>query len=537
MDINLSAFHFLRPAWLLLTLGGLLLLSWSRRRRTGLVGWRSAIAPALLPYLVVDTAGSRGPRPLHAVVAMLVLAGIGAAGPTWQQDRPAFLDNRAPLMVAVDLSPSMDAADMPPTRLEAVKHKLHDLVARRAGTKTGLIAYAGSAHLILPPTDDPGLLEMFIQALSTDLIEAPGKDAAAAIDIASSSMQGDQEAGGTALLVTDGADTTQLDSVQRHVDDSSLQLLVLAVGQHDEGVLRDARGTPRSDGDGKPLLGRFDADAIKQLAEAADAPLGSLTLNADDLDWVELHAQRHYEAVQDQGKTVHWKDAGYWLCWPLALIALLSVRRGWNVNWAAAVLLAFVLAPVPQPAQAQAGPLSDAFFTADQQGRWAFEHRDYARAATLFQDPYWKGRAAYQAGDYAQALAAFAQLNTPEGYFYLANTQARLRSYTDALAAYDRALQLRPDFPQARSNRDLVAKLEAAIEAEQTQDGNEKPDDTVFDNKKNKGQSVKLEVAQAVSADTWLQNLAVSPAGFLRRKFGLEDARRASSTPVPEGGQ
>ncbi|CAB3667048.1 VWA domain-containing protein [Achromobacter kerstersii] len=551
MDVDLSAFHFLRPWWLLAVPLALLLL-WLGRAQGGRVGWGSTIAPALLPYLIVNAPGSRGPRPIHAVAALLMLGGIAAAGPTWQQDLPPFLDNQAPLIVAVDLSPSMDAADVPPSRLQAAKHKLHDLLARRAGAKTGLIAYAGSAHLVLPPTDDPSLVDLFIQSLSTELIAAPGKDAAGAINVAASVLKSTQ-AGGTVLLVTDGADTSQLPQVEQLAKAADFQILVLAAGASDGGVLRDARGQPRMDKDGKPVLGTFDAGAIKQLADAARAPLGSLTLNDDDLDWVTLHAQRHFQDVQNAGQAVHWKDVGYWLCWPLAILALLCLRRGWNVNWLAGLMLASLAGlyapntyanPNANPnASANANPvastnpvasaIANAFFTPDQQGRWAYEHHDYTRAAALFQDPYWKGRAAYDAGDYSLALAAFARLDTAEANFYLGNTQARLRHYDDALAAYDRALHQRADFPEAKKNRELVAKLQAAIEAEQEDDNNDqKPDDVARDNKKGAGKMTQVEVAKASSDDVWLRNLSLSPAGFLKQKFAIEDARRGASVPT-----
>lgn len=551
MDVDLSAFHFLRPWWLLAVPLALLLL-WLGRAQGGRVGWGSTIAPALLPYLIVNAPGSRGPRPIHAVAALLMLGGIAAAGPTWQQDLPPFLDNQAPLIVAVDLSPSMDAADVPPSRLQAAKHKLHDLLARRAGAKTGLIAYAGSAHLVLPPTDDPSLVDLFIQSLSTELIAAPGKDAAGAINVAASVLKSTQ-AGGTVLLVTDGADTSQLPQVEQLAKAADFQILVLAAGASDGGVLRDARGQPRMDKDGKPVLGTFDAGAIKQLADAARAPLGSLTLNDDDLDWVTLHAQRHFQDVQNAGQAVHWKDVGYWLCWPLAILALLCLRRGWNVNWLAGLMLASLAGlyapntyanPNANPnASANANPvastnpvasaIANAFFTPDQQGRWAYEHHDYTRAAALFQDPYWKGRAAYDAGDYSLALAAFARLDTAEANFYLGNTQARLRHYDDALAAYDRALRQRADFPEAKKNRELVAKLQAAIEAEQEDDNNDqKPDDVARDNKKGAGKMTQVEVAKASSDDVWLRNLSLSPAGFLKQKFAIEDARRGASVPT-----
>ena len=77
----------------------------------------------------------------------------------------------------------------------------------------------------------------------------------------------------------------------------------------------------------------FDSAALKQLAGATDAPLGSLTLNNDDLDWVEGHAQQHFQAASDEQRELQWKDAGYWLCGPLLLIAWFSVRRGWSPSW------------------------------------------------------------------------------------------------------------------------------------------------------------------------------------------------------------
>ncbi len=89
---------------------------------------RSNIAKHLLPHLLITPQDQQRLRPVHLVCALLMLGAIATAGPTWEQDRPPFLENRAPLIIAIDLSPSMDANDVPPSRLEAAKHKLHDLI-------------------------------------------------------------------------------------------------------------------------------------------------------------------------------------------------------------------------------------------------------------------------------------------------------------------------------------------------------------------------------------------------------------------------
>ncbi|MDR9752792.1 VWA domain-containing protein [Pseudomonas sp. SZMC_28357] len=520
MDINLSDLHFLRPYWLLLVIfGGALPLLWRRshdlQRRL-----RANIAEHLLPHLLITPQDHQRLRPVHLLSALLVVGAVAAAGPTWEQDRPDFLENRAPLILAVDLSPSMDANDIAPTRLEAAKHTLHDLIQRRSGARVGLIAYAGSAHLVLPPTDDPALLDTFIQALGTDLIGKPGKDLVAVIKQAQRLLAAEHSPG-TLVLLTDGADTGQLAEVKQALSDSVLQVLILAVGRRDGGIVQGANGQPRLDGNGRPSLGSFDESALKQLASAVDAPLGSLTGTPDDLDWIELHAQQHFQAASAEQQELHWKDAGYWLCWPLLLLGFFSVRKGWSLNWLAAWLLAVGLSLPSSPVQAS--PLADAFFTADQQGRWAFEHQHYPAAAAKFVDPYWKGIAAYQAADFDLALASFARLDTPQAYFYLGNIYVRRFKFEQAIAAYTQALKLQAQFPEATANLALATALQKDTDSAAQNAPEVKPDEIKMDKAPGKGQSKAIETPQAVSDELWLQNLTTSPAKFLRQKFSLQD--------------
>lgn len=494
MAFNLSDFHFLRPGWLLLALFGLLLPLLWRRSKDLQRRLRGNIAPHLLPHLLLTPTDRHRLRPVHLVSALLIFGALASAGPTWEQDRPDFLENRAPLIIALDLSPSMDTADVPPTRLQAAQHKLQDLVQRRQGARTALMVYAGSAHLVLPPTDDPALLDSFIQALATDLISKPGRDVAGVID-QSKRLLAAENAPGSLLLITDGADLAQLPQLKQHLADSRLQVLVLAVGVN------------------------FDADALKQLAAATDAPLGSLTLNDDDLDWVELHAQQHFQNADEQQRNLQWKDAGYWLCWPLLLLALFSVRRGWSLNWMAVLVLGAFL----QPAPAEANALTDAFFTRDQQGRWAFEHHHYPAAAALFVDPYWKGVAAYNAADYDLALATFAQLDTAQAAFYRGNIHVRRFKFDDAITAYQQALQQQPQFPEASANLALALALKKDTENASDNAPEVKPDAVKFDKATGKGKSKAIQTEQASNDALWLQNLTTSPANFLRRKFSLQD--------------
>jgi Ca-activated chloride channel family protein len=176
-----------------------------------------------------------------------------------------------------------------------------------------------------------------------------------------------------------------------------------------------------------------------------------------------------------------------------------------------------------QPTTAQADALTDAFFTRDQQGRWAFEHEHLPQAAALFVDPYWKGVAAYHAADYDLALASFARLDTPQAYFYLGNIHVKRFKFDQAIAAYTQALKMQPQFPEATANLALAIALEKDTDSAQQNAPKVKPDAIKMDKAPGKGHNRPVKTEQAASDELWLQNLSTSPAKFLKQKFSLQD--------------
>jgi Ca-activated chloride channel homolog len=540
MAIDLQALHFIRPWWLLLCLPAVgLAYYWWRQQRSE-HDLSRVIAPHLLKHLLIHPVAPSRLRPAYLLSALLSLGAIAVAGPTWEQERPAFMENRAPLILAVDLSPSMDATDIAPSRLIAVKHQLQDLVQRRAGARTGLLVYAGSAHMVLPPSDDPALLNSFIQALSTELLDSPGKNLLAVTQQALQ-LLAPEHMPATLVVFTDGAERKQLPALRSLLAESQapLQVLIVAVGQHSTGILLQANGQPRVDRDGQPVSGSFGRDDLQALASASHAPIASLSQNNDILDWIELHAEQHLLAASGAKSELRWRDAGYWLSWLLLPLAWLSLRRGWRVNWLALLLLSGgLLLPAPP---ARAGALADAFFSADQQGRWAFAQGRYLEAAEHFSDPYWQGLAAYQGADFKAALASFQRLTTAPGpqqanaWLYVGNCQARLHQYPQALAAYEQALALRPGFAQAQANHALVSELQRQFEQDQQVAPEDDEGQQQYDEQgKADSQSAKVRVngPRALSAELWLRNLNTSPAGFLKQKFKLQQAHRDAAPQV-----
>jgi Ca-activated chloride channel homolog len=530
MEIDLTAFHFLRPLWLLLLIPAVLLPFVWLRRHDVRARWRDVIAPALLEHLIVGDTKRRVIQPVHTLALLIGIGALAAAGPTWQQERPPFNQDKAPLVVVLELAHSMDATDVAPTRLERAKQKVLDLAKARQGARTGLVVFAATGHLVVPPTEDPAMLDLYVPALSPALMPRDGKNASAGLDAAERLLANDPVAG-TIVFISDGFDQSDADAFVRKAKAIRHQLLWLAVGTANGGPIRGPDGMIAMDPEGHPLMGTFDADAIRQVAREADIPLASLRADDDDVAWVQHRAQA-YLAQADEAKIVpRWKDSGYWLVVPLLVLALWSFRRGWTVKWLPVVLISLAFSAVPRHAQAAEWRWLDLFATHDQQGRWEVEHGDYKAAAQRFDDLMWKGRAQYLAGDYAGALDTFSRLKTAQSYFYIGNTLAHLDDYAGAIKAYDNALRIEPSLAQAAANRALMHTLLARDKQNESDPEEEQPDQVQVDKKKGRGTSIVIEGAPRPSDDVWMRNLNTSPAAFLQQRFDQESAAKGSGAP------
>ncbi|MDA7949284.1 MAG: VWA domain-containing protein [Hyphomicrobiaceae bacterium] len=331
-DTGLEQFHFLRPVWLLVIPLAIWLHLRLRRNFSAALMWKSVIAPHLLESLTVGGKGAKRLRPYQLMTAALVLASIALAGPTWQREITPFTEDRAPLVVALELTPTMLGADQPPSRLERAKQKLRDLLERRKGARTSVVGYAGSAHAVLPLTDDAGLIEVYLESLTPDLMPREGDDATTALALAQS-MLAREDAIGTILFMTDGIDRTHAPRFAEHADAHEDQLLFLAFGTTAGGPVVQSGNSAASFGlvDGKAP--GVDMAGINAVAAAAGGSASRATPDVADIDALSRQIRSHLVNTIQQDENLQWRDFGYVLVWPLAFILLLWSRRGWTVNW------------------------------------------------------------------------------------------------------------------------------------------------------------------------------------------------------------
>lgn len=178
------------------------------------------------------------------------------------------------------------------------------------------------------------------------------------------------------------------------------------------------------------------------------------------------------------------------------------------------------------------------WLTPDQQGYRLFERGEFARAAAVFHDSNWRAAAWYRAGEFKLAAEEFAHFDSAEANYNQGNARLMMGTYDAAIACYDRALALRPDFIEAVENRAIAVARAKMVESTGGDMGEQTigADELVFDAKfrsEDQGQDTEIAGAEALSdqqiQSLWLRKVQTRPADFLRNKFLYQQAQRGEA--------
>jgi Ca-activated chloride channel family protein len=452
----MAELHFLRPWWLVaLPIGAW--LTWQLLRGRGESGgWRSVVDASLRRYVLVEPEVLRDNRwALVAALAAWIIAIVALAGPAWERlPVPAFRSDEA-LVVALDLSRSMDAGDVEPSRLGRAKLKLLDLLERRAAGQTGLVVFTTNAFTVTPLTTDTRTISSLVGSISTDIMPTHGGSIAAGLEKSRALLRQTGVPNGDVLLITD-SDVEDADlKLARDLGGEGYHVSVLAVGTEQGAPIPQPEGGFVNDANGQVVIPQVDPAALKTLADAGRGRFARLTPSDRDLETLfpppaSTPLDVTLGGEQQAAEADVWRDRGAWLA--LAVLPLLALlfRRGWICVW---ILVAWL--PVPR---AQAFEWQDLWLRRDQRGYEAMQAEEAKRAATLFDDPEWRGAAQYRSGDYDASATTLTPIDSADGQYNRGNALAKAGKIEAAIEAYDRALALNPDHADARYNRDLLQK-------------------------------------------------------------------------------
>jgi Ca-activated chloride channel family protein len=468
-ELMISQLQWLRPWWLLLLLATPLVYWLARHRGEGDSGWSALIPQHLLAPLLPEPRHSaadqrkvlrRMPRiasPLAAVLAFSLIS-LALAGPVWRQAPSPAAPPTSSLVIVLDLSLSMLTTDVQPNRLTLAKRKIRDILAARQGSLTALVVYAADAHSVTPLSDDSATTESMLAVLDPLMMPAAGNRADLAVGKAMELLDRGAPGNGRILLITDDVQPRYRQAITELLAGSRFQLDTLTVGTRAGGPIPLAERGFIRDGD-RIVISQAAPQALAELAGANGGRSATLTLDGRDLSELAVSglngAFTKADAAQlDPAKTrqqSQWQEDGYWLLWLALPLLLLIWRRG------ALALFALALLPtLPQPAQALSwGEL----WQREDQRAPALIEQNPKQAAEQLQAPEWQGAALYRSGEFEAAGERFAEVPGADGAYNRGNALAQAGKLESAISAYDQALTLQPQHPDALANRALVSDL------------------------------------------------------------------------------
>lgn len=442
--IDWAAFHFLRPnfLWLILPVAVVLIIGLLSFRQE--IRWKAIIAPHLRPYVIQK--GSEKIKLwmyLSGFVA-LSLGVLALAGPTWKKVELPGQELETPMVILLDLSQSMLAEDLQPSRLERAKFKIHDLLKHNPQARAALIGFAGTAHTIVPLTDDYDIILSHIDGLSPSVMPFPGSDLEAALLLADTVMSV-TDAPGTVLILSDDFEEEQFSLLQTYTQNSGNKVEILAMNTEMGSEVPGAR-----DADDSEVYSVLNPQVLGQLSSLEEIKVHRLTLDDSDVELISKGISDNLMFTeQPEEKDDDWRDAGLLLVIPMAVFILLWFRKGWVLYTMSALLFSSC---------AEVSSFEDLWYTADYQGQKLSEKGEYEEAAMHYDDPMRRGVAYYKAGEYEEAVRAFRDDTTANGAYNLGLAYFQNGDTAAAMLAFGEAVELDPDFAPAKQNQQLLAQ-------------------------------------------------------------------------------
>jgi len=564
--------YLLRPFWLIVLPLPIWLMwrLWHRQRQTG--RWQRLLPEAFHTALLTRGKLRNSKLPWILLGSAWLLGCLALLGPSWQQVEQPSLTRADPLVILLETTPAMLATDVQPSRLEQAKRKILDLLQTRQDAQTAVVVFAGSAHTLVPLSNDMATTQNLLDALQPDLMPEPGHRADLAVAQGIALLQQGANGAGRLLLIGSSLSEPERASIEQQLEENEQLLLLLGIGTEQGAPIPLEDGSFLKDDKGSIVIPRLDENAMRRFASQIGGRYQQARVDDADLRNLGLLESNGKLVAQDETTRLDaWQDQGYWLLLPLVLLAAFAGRRGWLF------CLPLVLF-VPQPASALS--FDDLWLRPDQQGMRLLESSRPGEAATRFEDHRWQGYARYQAGDFAGAAEQFGKGDSAADHYNRGNALARNDELQAAIEAYEQALELDPGLDVARRNKTTVEEAlrqkeaqadadpdasppqESTSEAEQRKQprGSKAPDTSsdstdqttaqappepagevssktlnegppesepvATDQQMAQAQEVPVDPEQDQAMNQWLRKIPDDPGELLRRKFLYEQRKR-----------
>lgn len=225
--------------------------------------------PVLLKRLMPDVSIARREVKfwlmLTAIALLIVMLARPQMGTKINQEQRQGIE----VIIALDISNSMKAEDVTPSRLDKSKMLVENLVDNFTNDKVGLTVFAGDAFVQLPITSDYVSAKMFLQNIDPSLIAAQGTNLAEAIELSSKSFTKQDKVGRAIIVITDGEDHEGgATEAAKEAKKNGMRVFVLGVGSPKGSPIPDGNGGYMKDNTGQEVMSALNEDMCKQIASA-----------------------------------------------------------------------------------------------------------------------------------------------------------------------------------------------------------------------------------------------------------------------------
>jgi Ca-activated chloride channel family protein len=208
----------------------------------------------------------------RTVVFLLLI--ISLLGPSFGESKKEVKSVGKDIMICVDLSKSMDALDIAPTRLEKIKHEMKKIVAEFNSDRLGVIIFSGEAFVQCPLTYDQAALNLFIETMNTSLVPSSGTDFAPPLRMAIEKMEQDNNRAKAKskiiILISDGEDFgDETNEVVQEIESEGVKVFTLGIGTDKGGQIR-AGSSYKTDKQGNVVVSKLNSASLKSLADKTD---------------------------------------------------------------------------------------------------------------------------------------------------------------------------------------------------------------------------------------------------------------------------
>ena len=496
MVMNLANFHFAHPLWLwaifIIPLGFIWSWYWQFKSKKNQNILAKFIDEKLLPHLLISTTKERRRKRLGVVYAILI-AGlvISLANPRWDYiDIDAYTPT-ASMVVLLDLSSTMNATDVAPSRIVRARQSIEDLLNLSKGLKIGLLGFAANPHLISPITDDVQTIKGFLPAVDTDLVSKQGCALSPALKLAKNLLDSEPGEKKSILLVGDGnfmdEDYTQ---ILKEIAAENIGVYVMGIGTPAGAPFKDQTGALARNKDNL-AISKLNQTKLREIAKIGNGIYVEANHSETGIQAILNKAEQTDSSKQVvSGKIRQWEDRYYLLLLPAAicLLYLMSQRVFYS-------LFFVVFVGALTTTEVQAYELSSIFLNADQKGAQEFAQNNFSEAADIFSDPYKKGVALYKSGNFAAAEEQFNKVKRSAvktaAKYNAGNAQMQQKKWQAAIENYEQVLELEAENLDAKFNLALAKKMLAENEQKDSEQQQSEQDN----DKQNQDQQNQNQVA------------------------------------------